>query len=90
MIKITGDYVILVNEDEYTAAIDKHKVDKKGTHVYKVLGYYSSLNNALKGAYNHMLKAGLMEKDLNLSEAIEIVQNVTKELNDKIDGKVIF
>lgn len=90
MVKITEDYVILVNDDEYTAAIDKHKVDKKGCHVYKHLGYYSTLNSALKGVYSHMLKAGLMEKELELSEAIDLVAKVTKELNDKIDGKVIF
>ena len=90
MIRIKDDYVILVDNNEYTAAIDRHKKDKKGYDLYKELGYYSSFNGALKGIYEHMLRRGLSEKEFNLSEAIAFVTIMTDELNKMIDKKVIF
>lgn len=90
MIRIKDDYVILVDDNEYTAAIDKHKKDKRGYDLYKDLGYYSTLKSAIKGIYAYMLRHGLSEKEYDLSEAIEYVEKVTKELNDKIDKAVIF
>lgn len=90
MVRIKDDYVILVNNDEYTAAIDRHKKDKKGYDLYKELGYYSSFNNALKGIYEHMIRRGLQEKEYNLAEAIAYVTKMTDELKKKIDERIEF
>lgn len=90
MIRVYGDYVILVNNDEYTAAIDRHKKDKKGYNLYKDLGYYSTLSGALKGIYSHILKGELQKKEYQLDEAISVVKRITAELNEKIDKEVIF
>lgn len=90
MIRIKDDYVILVSEAEYTAAIDKHKIDKKGYPVYKELGYYSTFNGALKGIYEHMLRRGLSKKEFNLSEAIAYVTSMTDEMNKMIDERIEF
>lgn len=90
MVRIKDDYVILVSETEYTAAIDKHKIDKKGYPVYKELGYYSTFNGALKGLYSYMVRRGLSEQDLSLAEAIEYVTKMNNEMKKLIDEKIIY
>lgn len=90
MIKIKDDYVILVNNAEYTAAIDKHKTDKKGYPIYKELGYYSTFNSALKGIYEYMIRVGLQEKDYTLSEAIDYLTKMNDEMKKLIDKKIEF
>lgn len=90
MIRIKDDYVILVNNAEYTAAIDKHKTDKKGYPIYKELGYYSTFNSALKGIYEYMIRIGLQEKDYTLSEAIEYLTKMNNEMKKTIDRRVVF
>lgn len=90
MIKIKDDYVILVDEAEYTAAIDKHKTDKKGYPVYKVLGYYSTFEHALKGIYDYMVRIGLQEKDYTLTEAIEYLTKMNNEMKSLIEKRAMF
>lgn len=80
MIRIKDDYVIIANEDEYIAAIDRKRVDKKGNAIYKNIGYYSTLENALKGLYNYMIRKGLSENEYNLSEAIAYVTKMHEEM----------
>lgn len=90
MIRIKDDYVILVNNEDYTAAIDKHKTDKKGYPMYKELGYYSTFNSALKGIYEHMIRIGLQEKDYTLPEAIDYLTKMNDEMNKMIDERIEF
>lgn len=90
MIKIKDDYVILVDEAEYTAAIDKHKTDKKGYPIYKVLGYYSTFDRALKGIYEYMVRIGLQEKDYTLPEAIEYLTKMNDEMKSLIEKRAMF
>lgn len=85
MIRIKDDYVILVNEDEYTVAIDRKKKDKKGNDLYKNIGYYTTLENALKGLYNYMIRRGLSIKEFNLDEAIGYVTRMHDEMNQLIE-----
>lgn len=90
MIRIKDDYVILVNNNEYTAAIDKHKKDKKGYDLYKELGYYSTFNTALKGIYAHMLRRELQEKEYTLEEAMKCAEKMHNEMIRKIDERTEF
>lgn len=90
MIRIKDDYVIIVGEAEYIAAIDRHKKNKKGYPIYKLLGYYSTFNNALKGIYEYMIRIGLREKDYTLPEAIDYLTKMNDEMKKLIDKKIEF
>ena len=89
MIRVKDDYVILVDENEYTVAIDKKKKDKKGFDVYKHLGYYSTLESALKDLYAYMVRAGLSEKVYDLKSAIEYVGKMQQEMKELISERIL-
>lgn len=73
MVRIDENYVIDVDENCYTVKFDKHKTDKKGKAVYDVCGYYSSLENAIKGVIKSMSTKALSEGIYTLEQAVQIV-----------------
>jgi len=88
MIQVDKNYVIDVDRHCYTVKIDKHKEDKNGNPVYEVWGYYSSLENAIKGVIDSMTTAKLKRGTHTLEEALQIVQKnndqFTKLLKDVV------
>ena len=79
MIRVTENYCIDVDEQCYTVNFDKHQTDKKGNHVYVTVGYYGTLENAIKGVIKDMNKKQLKDGEHTLKEALTIV----KENNNK-------
>lgn len=84
MVRIDNDYVILVDEMSYTAAIDRHSVNKLGKPVYDTIGYFGSLKQALEGVYRHKLRKSLMVSEKPLRTAIEEVDRLAKEMHESL------
>ena len=78
MVRINETYCVDVDENCYTVKIDKHTTDKKGNAVYVTVGYYGTLENAIKGVIKDMNKKDL-KKDCTLEEALKIVQHNNME-----------
>ena len=49
MIHIIDDYYVTGGARDYTLLKDTHREDKNGNTVYKTLGYYGSVANAVEG-----------------------------------------
>lgn len=78
MIRVNDDYVIEVDQYNYTAQLDIHKTrfDKKlekEIPVYKLVGHYGSLLGALQGIFRDMVRCELSKQDHNLESAIKII-----------------
>ena len=79
MVRVNDDYVIEIDNLNYTPCRDCHTVDKKGIPVYRSLGHYSTLEQALKGIIKDMNTRTLAEGEYSVYEAIRIIQ----QSNDK-------
>lgn len=83
MIRVNDDFVIDVDQYNYTAMRDRHKttVDKDGNEspVYTTIGHYNNLEHALYGIRNWISTNKLSEKDSNLIEAINIIRQTNDE-----------
>ena len=83
MIRIDEDYIIKVDENNYTACRDLHKtkVDKAGNESMSVdvIGYYSNLKQAVKGIWEYKVRKSLMEEEHTLETAISVLQQAYKE-----------
>lgn len=82
MINLIHDYVVDVDQHNYTLMRDKHKRNKKGNPIYETLGYYSSLEGAISAAKQCCIKTHLGKEVYSLHEAIEIIRQVNKEFSD--------
>lgn len=82
MIRVNDDYVIELQKMNYIVKEDKHKkvLDDNGKEVdlYKVCGYYTSLESALEGVKKSMSFAALENGEYSLEEAITKI----REIND--------
>lgn len=86
MIKVYDDYIILVDDMSYTAAIDTHKTqtDKKSGEekpVYNRIGYYSTIKGALKGIAKHDVNSKLETEEFSISETLRKIN----EASDRIE-----
>lgn len=90
MIRINSKYVIFVNGENYTVAVDaKRKDQKKGTPVYVPVAYCSGMNVALKNIAKRMTGDALTtEKEMSLGEAIAIIQKVGADLERQIRNAI--
>lgn len=79
MIQVDKNYIIDVDKHCYTVKIDKHREDKNGNPVYDVWGYYSSLENAIKGVIDAMNTAKLKRGTHDLEKALQIVQKTNDQ-----------
>ena len=84
MIRVNEDYVILVDTLSYNACVDKHKTDKKGMPVYKTIGYYSNLEQALKGIIEDMNARAFEAGTYSLQEALEVIKQSNKVFTDML------
>lgn len=86
MISVYGDYVIDVDDMNYTVKLDRHKTvtDKNGntTDVYDTKGYYNTLKSALRGVRDMVVSDRLSQEDIDLNKAIKTVTGVNREFED--------
>ena len=88
MIRVNEDYVVDVDKLCYAAKIDKHKKDKKDNDIYEVVGYYGTLEEALKGIVKFMNRCKLSEGVHTLKEAIQIITESNEYLARLLEEKV--
>ena len=85
MIKLVDDWVIDVDERNYILAKDKGVVvDKKTGKEYRNLksyGFFISITGALKALRDELIRQGVQDGCMTLSEAIRSI----KEANSKVD-----
>ena len=88
MIRINKDWVVDVDDYNYTLKKDLHsKIARKNQKTgeteyidsYKTKGYYSSLAAALNKLCESMIVDELEDKDITLKEAVEIIEDCTRE-----------
>lgn len=84
MIKVNDDYVILVDTLNYTPCRDCHKTDKKGNPVYKNIGYYSNLEQALRGIIRDMNTRAFEADTYSLKEALEVIKQSNNVFTDML------
>ena len=83
MVKLTDDWVILIDQYEYTLAKDTHKtqnINGKMSVVYKYYSYYGSLRFAMMGYREILIKEKLKGDVFTIDEAIKEI----KEVDDQI------
>lgn len=85
MIRINDDYVIDVDENNYTLKKDLHKKvskDDRMVDLYNVKGYYSSLESALNGAKQLFIAQYCAEGEKTLDEALKGIREINQEFVD--------
>lgn len=88
MIHIIGDWYIDVDQYSYTleqyagTSVDKDGVERKN---YKNQTYHATFEKALKHFGREILTEKLSEKDMELSEAIEIVKKCNEQIKFEIE-----
>lgn len=89
MIRIDKDYVIDVDEAQYTLKQDAHKMsmDKRTgqeSPVYYVVGYYRNLENALRGYIRLQTDKRLKGGEYALREALDVI----REEREKVERMI--
>lgn len=85
MIKLVKDYVVRVDCTGYTLMIDVHKTDKEHRKLYKTLGYYSSLESAIKGCIKDINCKQFSVGTYSLEEAVKVICENNKLLSDLLN-----
>lgn len=78
MIKLVNDYVVAVDSYNYTLQIDLNKIDKNGKKLYKIVGYYGDLKEAIKACVKDMNKRKFEDEECTLMQAVQIINNNSK------------
>ena len=83
MIRINDDWVIDVDEHNYILKRDMHietvRKDGRQQHVYKVEGYFSSPQKALKAFGEEIVRDRLKAAEMGLADAVRTVQDTYEE-----------
>lgn len=86
MIKLFDDWVIIIDDYNYTLARYKGIRMKKGKEepVYAQVSYFSSLESALNGFRRKLVREKLKASEFDLNEAIRVI----KEINEKVSAEI--
>lgn len=86
MINITNEIKIEVDDRGYTIVRKGAKFTKKGLPVVDVIGYYTSITNALKACAEYLNRQELAQGDYSLKEAVEIIQRNNATIEELMKG----
>ena len=88
MIRLIGDYVIQIDENNFTLAREKKGKDKSGKDVtrYRPVGYYGSLEKAIEACRREYVRQGLQEKDTSLPEALNTIRKYELQFQRLLAG----
>lgn len=89
MIKITSTYYIKVENNPVCYTLMRRRMSKPKDggdpqEAYTNVGYYGSMQNALLGVMERLKADRLVDKDMKISEAIEILREADKEAVEAI------
>lgn len=87
MIHLIKNYYAIPNNMGFTLAVDKGRKNQDGTKAYDTIGYCGSFEEVLfllkRKVVDRRLKSGSYE----LSEALDVIRETSKEIRLAIDGK---
>lgn len=86
MIHIIDDYYVDGLPKDFTLLKKTKRLDKKGNIVYKVIGYYSCVANAVESLRKLKCRELTHEKNMELYEAIRAFKEVADELKEATKG----
>ena len=84
MLKIDEKYFINTNSKSYVHLLDtgrQNSVNGIEKEVFKVIGYYATLEQALNGYCDQNLKNYISDHDINLSAVLEKIKILKMELS---------
>ena len=86
MIKLFDDWVIIIDDYNYTLARYKGIRTKEGKEepVYAQVSYFSSLESALNGFRRKLVREKLKASEFDLNEDIRVI----KEINEKVSAEI--
>lgn len=88
MITLIDNYVIQAEERCYTLAIDTGRDDKNGKRIYKIVGYYNTIRNALVACYKDICRKKVADNVYTMKEAIQAFREVEKALEEIIPKEI--
>ena len=91
MITVDKDFIIDVDSMNYTPRVRKTRIDKKTGEQYEdfeIIGYYSNLQNALKGILDYKVSNSLANEEMSLESALKCVQTTYKQFTDLLERVV--
>lgn len=93
MVRVDDNYFIEVDAYNYTAKYDrgvkKQKKDGSGEsdeNSIMIIGYYTTLENAIRGILDHKVRKCMSEGEKSLCVALNELRAIVKEFNDKLDS----
>lgn len=87
MIHVIDDFYIKVGQLDFTLLRKTNSINKKTDEItYKVLGYYSSVFNAVEGIKKIMSRELTAEKDIELYEAVTAFKQIAERLEKATEG----
>lgn len=90
MIRINDDYVVIVDQYNYTLSRDLHKTDKDGQPTYRRVSYHTDLSGALKAFRREYVRLRLKDGCMSLSQAVNTIlasnAKVAQIIEDSVGG----
>lgn len=86
MIKVTEDYLIFADENQYILRKDLHTVDKEGKAKYSTIAYCGTIKRCLERVAEELNRKAVIENDMTVADAIKMVNNRTKEFAELMSG----
>lgn len=84
MIKLIDNYAIMGNERDYYLVKFTGKKDKKGKDLYRIVGYYNSVESCIKGCFREKCLDVTIKNNMTLLEAAEEFFKIEKRLESVI------
>jgi hypothetical protein len=87
MITLIDNLYIDADENQYILKLKTNSIDKKtGEPVYKTLGYYTKLSNAVNGALTKLSRAQVQQADVSLADALKQFRELENRLESLVEG----
>lgn len=82
MLELKHDYYIGANNRCFRLLKDTKKKNDKNQKIYKIIGYYSSIEETLQAYVNDNLQNSVAEKDMNIAQLLKELSDLKKEIQD--------
>lgn len=83
MIHIKDDYYIDSDAYQFILKQDMHRVDKEGRPIFDNLGYYATVEQALRGYLKTEMRGYASKPDIEIGEALDFFEQMMKELVER-------
>jgi len=89
VIRLSDDYFITVDEQNYGLCRDYNRLDKKGNPTYRALGYFGSLKELLNYWTEYSVRKELLNTgEITFSDAVEIIKSSLEECRKTIENAI--